>query len=294
METDASQSHAGEKVRSYSTKYKSEAIKFAEESKSISSAAKKFNVDRKRIREWQSAKAKLQAADNKSKRLDGGGRKPFDVGLEDELLEWIHERRSSGLRVSRAMISHKARAIHEQTCKAWQVSPSFIASNSWVQKCLARNGLSMRRRTTESQKDTDRLIDKLIAYILQVRRQRNRHSNSHSDIIAIDETAVWRDMLSSTTVDNVGEKSILLKTTGHEKSKVSVCLTAKADGIKLKPFIVFPGAKRETKQLNEDFKNNCYVASSVNGWMNGDLTRDWVQGVLGNFSFTRQMLAWDS
>ena len=152
----------------------------------------------------------------------------------------------------------------------------------------------MRHRTTKSQKDADRLIDKLIACILQVRRQRNRHSYSHSDIIAMDETAVWQVMLSSTTVDNVGEKSIRLKTTGHEKSKVSVCLTAKADGTKLKPFIVFPGAKRETKQLNEEYKNKCYVASSVNGWMNEDLTREWVQRVLGKFSFARRMLAWDS
>jgi len=44
---------------------------------------------------------------NRRKRLEGGGNKPFDVGLEDELLEWVHERRSSGLRVSRAMIHTK-------------------------------------------------------------------------------------------------------------------------------------------------------------------------------------------
>ena len=248
-----------------------ETIKFAKESKSIYSAAKKFNADHKRIREWQSTKAKLQAADNKRKCLDGGVRKPFAVGLEDELLEWIYERRSTGLQVSRAMIPHKAQAIHEQKCKAWQVSPSFILSNSWVQKCMARNRLPERCRTTELQKDQDRLIGKLIAYILQVQRQ---HSYSHSDIISMDQTAVWQYMLSSTTVDNVGEKSIRLKTTGHERSKVSVCLTAKADGIKLKPFIVFLGAKRETKQLNEEYKNRCYVASFVNGWMNEDLTRD--------------------
>ena len=275
METDASQfSKKKKKKSSYSTEYNLETIKFAKESKSIYSAAKKFNVDHKRIREWQSTKAKLQAADNKRKCLDGGVRKPFAVGLEDELLEWIHERRSTGLQVSRAMILHKAQAIHEQKCKAWQVSPSFILSNGWVQKCMARNRLSERCRTTELQKDQDRLIDKLIAYILQVQRQQNRHSYSHSDIISMDQTAVWQYMLSSTTVDNVGEKSIRLKTTGHERSKVSVCLTAKADRIKLKPFIVFLGAKRETKQLNEEYKNRCYVASSVNGWMNEDLTRD--------------------
>ena len=85
------------KKSSYSTEYNLETIKFAKESKSIYSAAKKFNVDHKRIREWQSTKAKLQAADNKRKCLDGGVRKPFAVGLEDELLEWIHERRSTGL-----------------------------------------------------------------------------------------------------------------------------------------------------------------------------------------------------
>ena len=277
METDASQFSKKKKKKkksSYSTEYNLETIKFAKESKSIYSAAKKFNVDHKRIREWQSTKAKLQAADNKRKCLDGGVRKPFAVGLEDELLEWIHERRSTGLQVSRAMILHKAQAIHEQKCKAWQVSPSFILSNGWVQKCMARNRLSERCRTTELQKDQDRLIDKLIAYILQVQRQQNRHSYSHSDIISMDQTAVWQYMLSSTTVDNVGEKSIRLKTTGHERSKVSVCLTAKADRIKLKPFIVFLGAKRETKQLNDEYKNRCYVASSVNGWMNEDLTRD--------------------
>ena len=84
----------------------------------------------------------------------------------------------------------------------------------------------------------------------------------------MDKTAVWQDMLSSTTVENVGEKSIRLKTTGYEKSKFSICLTAKADGTKLRPFIVFLGAKKETKQLNEEFKNKCYVASSMNRWMN--------------------------
>ena len=73
---------------------------------------------------------------------------------------------------------------------------------------MARNGLSVRRRTTESKKDPDRLLDKLIAYILQVRQQRSRHSYNHSDIIAMDDTAVWQDMLSSTTVDKAGENSI--------------------------------------------------------------------------------------
>lgn len=56
------------------------------------------------------------------------------------------------------------------------------------------------------------------------------------------------------------------------KSLVSVCQKAKADGTKLKHFIVFPGGKQETKQLNEEFSYKFHVASSANGWMNEDLT----------------------
>ena len=51
-----------------------------------------------------------------------------------------------------------------------------------------------------------------------------------ANIVAVDETAVWKDMLSSTTVDKVGSKIVLIKTTGHEKEKVTICLAAKADG----------------------------------------------------------------
>ena len=52
------------------------------------------------------------------------------------------------------------------------------------------------------------------------------------------------------------------------ETKVSVRLTAKADGTKLKPFIVFQGAKREAAALKEEIKNRGVVASFSNGWMN--------------------------
>ena len=59
----------------------------------------------------------------------------------------------------------------------------------------------------------------------------------------MDETAVWADMTSETTVESKGARTVCLKTTGHEKVKVSVCLTVKANGSKMKPMIVFGGGK---------------------------------------------------
>ena len=62
-------------------------------------------------------------------------------------------------------------------------------------------------------------------------------------------------MVSNTAIDKQGAKSVCLKTTGREKKMVGVCLAAKADGTKLKPFFVFRAAKRESKSLVEEFES---------------------------------------
>ena len=77
----------------------------------------------------------------------------------------------------------------------------------------------------------------------------------------MDETPLWDDMVSNTTVEKTGAKSAVMKTTGQEKVMVSVCFSGKADGTKLKPTIVFRGAKRESKSLDEEFKHRYAVAS---------------------------------
>ena len=203
MEADASQSHAGKKINSYSTEFKLEAVRFDVECNSTYKAAKKFNVDWKRIREWRANQSKLESASCKRKRLNGAGRKPFDLDIEEVLLEWVHELRSNGFRVSRKMIRSKARFLHEEKCKEMELPPTFTAS-LWLQKFMTRHGLCIQRKTTESQKDPEKLIDKLIAYVLQARRLRVKFSYSDSVIMAMDETVVWQDMLSNTTVDSIG------------------------------------------------------------------------------------------
>ena len=54
---------------------------------------------------------------------------------------------------------------------------------------------------------------------------------------------MWFDMPTSKTVDSVGAKTVLLKTTGHEKTRFTVVLACLADGTKLKPMVIF---KRKT------------------------------------------------
>ena len=62
-----------------------------------------------------------------------------------------------------------------------------------------------------------------------------------------------------------------------------------------KPFIVFKGAKRDMKRLNEEYQSKCIVASSDSGWMDEALTEQYCRKVIGTFSFgTRRLLAWDA
>ena len=166
--------------------------------------------------------------------------------------------------------------IHEEIKSAEpdRCDEIFEASKVWLDKFTQGHGLSLRRQTSATQKDPDLLVAKISSYVLRVCRLRE-FSYQFSDIIAFDETSVWADMVSSTTIDVTGTKTISLKTTGHEKYRVTMGLAAKRDGTKLKPFIVFKGAKREVETMNKEYRNKCVVATSANGWMNTDLTLMW-------------------
>ena len=74
----------------------------------------------------------------------------------------------------------------------------------------------------------------------------------------MDETAVWADMASETTVECRGAWTVGFKTTGHEKVSKS----------KMKPMIVFGGEKMEVGKINEEFRSKCIIASPDNAWMN--------------------------
>ena len=265
---DVSSSHKGKKVRSFTVSFKLRAIAHAEVHGNRS-AARKYDVDESRVREWRAKKESilsLNLADGgkKRKRVDGGGRKPQFQAVDEIVLDWISNRRERGLLVSRKLIMKKAQVVYDDMKLGETANTAneveFKASTGWLKNFMRRNHLSLRRKTSIAQKDPDRLVAKVVSYVLQVRRMQAQNGYSPYNIIALDETPVWSDMVSETTVDKTGKKTMTLKTTGHEKSRVSVCcLAAKADGTKLKPMIVFKGAKREVAALHQEFKSQAYI-----------------------------------
>ena len=127
-----------------------------------------------------------------------------------------------------------------------------------------------------------------------MRRIQKQFSFHDSDIIAMDKTVVWNDMVSNTTVKIICSEEVPAKLTGYNKVRIFVFLTGKAVGSKCKPFIVFRGTERESKFLNKEFKRESLVATSTNGWMNEELTLRWCSDVLGKFSLPKRLLVWNS
>ena len=107
----------------------------------------------------------------------------------------------------------------------------------------------------------------------------------------MDETPLWLDMPGDTTDASLGNHSVPIHTTGHNKGRFTVVLSAMADGMKLKPFVVFKGV-RPIAELHSI--PGVVVAMSPNGWMNEALTAEWVKKVWGCLSFSCRFLVWNS
>ena len=100
------------KKRSFDAAFKLKVVDCAEKSTNRGAAAK-FFVDEKSVRTWRKNKASLLALPSKKKRIQGGGRKPHNPDMEEELLAWISDLRASNLRVTRTQIQRKAFELSE-------------------------------------------------------------------------------------------------------------------------------------------------------------------------------------
>lgn len=156
---------------------------------------------------------------------------------------------------------------------------------------MNRNNLSLRRRTTVSQRLPQDLIDKVTTFVMGTRRLRHHHDYPLASIGNMDETPLWLDMPGGNTICCSGERSVPIRTTGHDKNRFTVCLSAMADGKKLKPYVVFKGV-RPIPELQK--VSGVIVALSRNGWMNEDLTKDWVKRCWGSLNFGKRLLVWDA
>ncbi|GBB94966.1 hypothetical protein RclHR1_24520002 [Rhizophagus clarus] len=161
---------------------------------------------------------------------------------------------------------------------------------------MKRFDLSLRRKTKISQKlpeDTDEKLENFKRFIIQLRLQYNFDLNS---IYNMNETSIWFNIVRNMTINNKGDKTLHIRTTGNDKNQFTVVLTCSADGSKYPPICIFKG-----KQLphGEVISKGVICWFQENGWMTSDLIKKYIEflfrlRIAENLSKEPAMMVYDS
>ena len=145
--------------------------------------------------------------------------------LEDSIAKWIEEKRQSGYIVTKS----------DQDMRSDQGITHFQATNSWCTKIPSKKELCAAAENHDCTENPEDLEEKVTSFHSFIIKRRKEKDYELVHIANMDETPVWFDMRSARTVNSRGEKTVLINTTDHEKSRFTVVLSCLADGTKLKP-----------------------------------------------------------
>ena len=183
------------------------------------------------IREWRKQRKDLIKADKSKKNLRSCA--PKWPKLEF-VKNWTIDHRKNGVAVSTEMILIEARR------QAIEMSITDVAGTaSWCERFMRRNGLCMRTKTTIAQKLPREYERKIIEFHKYVINMRNKLCFEIVQLGNMNEIPLTVDVPSNKTVDVKGARTIMIKTSGNEKTRYTVVLACCADGTKLPPLLIF-------------------------------------------------------
>ena len=276
------------KKRSFDVETKLAIVAFAEKTDK-SKAADRYGVHRPNVVKWCKQKEELKKLrDEKgnlgSKRLAGGGRRLKDADFDKELADWVREMRSKKRRVTRQVLQRQARLM-------WKESEKFTASEGWLTNFFKRHNFSTRRPTTVCQKEPKEYEKVLIDYILYLEKLRIK--KQYESIFSCDETGIFLDQSNSLTINERGAREIPVLTTGHDKMRISVMLTARDDGIKCKPSVLL-NRVRPVQKIIDKFRGKFELHWGGSTWMNETSISAYLQKIIGAPMFGNRLIVWDN
>ncbi|XP_077109832.1 uncharacterized protein LOC143766214 isoform X1 [Ranitomeya variabilis] len=277
------------KRKSYSVEYKKGIV---EESwgKNLTEFCKEKMLSVRLVQKWRADYGNLsQLVDsgNAKKRKVGSGRQPLYSELEDLICEWVADRRAKTLVVSRAKIQEFALAMAPQ----FEIAPEeFKASQHWLDNFLQRSELSLRRSTTLFRLEDAEIIKRAFAFKTFV-DDADFSKYNLSNMIAMDETAVFMGQASQTTIEQRGASSVYVPSTAYESARVTCILAMRLDGTKVPPLLISKGKKDKIERVS-----GIYILETEKAWATQAVIRKWVDLMLPLVmrGSQRGMLIWDA
>lgn len=259
------------RYNSYTAGFKVRVILYAEKHGNRA-AEREFGISEAHVRYWRRQKESLINAKMSSRAFRGPKEGKYPQ-LEEELLKYVQELRNNGNAVNHEMLQNRAREIARSNGIPHN---QFKASRGWAWRFMRRKNLSLRRRTTLCQRLPMDYTEKVVAFHRHVIRMRQTNNYLLSQIGNADQTPVYFDMPSNTTIEEKGASSVPIITSGAEKQRCTVMLAVTSDGRKLPPYIIF---RRKTIPKGSKFPAGVHVMAQEKGWMNCELMLDWIEKV---------------
>lgn len=118
---------------------------------------------------------------------------------------------------------------------------AFKASNGWLTLFFKRNDITFRRATSVGQKIPQNAPELCDAFLDDMQSLKD-----YDVIMNMDETPCYFDIPRSSTFDFKGVNTVKMKTTGNEKLRFTVALTAgvkrvgnEFSAVRLPPMLIF-------------------------------------------------------
>ncbi|KAM5140546.1 uncharacterized protein ACMZJ9_014416 [Mantella aurantiaca] len=279
------------KRKSYSVEYKKRIVENSQ-GKNLTVFCEQHKLDRRMVRKWRAEYdnlSNMMDEGHAKKRRRGSGRQPLLIELEDVICDWIVDRKAKALVVRRADIQAFALAMAPHLSVELG-SDNFKASERWLGGFLRRHDLSLRRPTTLFKLEDTEIIKRALAFKSFVDNI-DFTKYQLSNMIAMDETAVYLGEGSQMTIDQRSTSAIYIPSTGYESATVSCILAIRLDGKKVPPLIITRGKKEKI-----DYVSGIYVLETEKAWCTETAIRKWVDLMFPRVSRDAQrgLLVWDS
>ncbi|KAG2767999.1 hypothetical protein Pcac1_g20767 [Phytophthora cactorum] len=202
-------------------------------------SAKGWKLDGGSVRRWWRDREQLLAADPASRRRAGGGRRPLSGAMEKALYDEVVAKRLKKEKVTRAWIGHMARVIFACQGTTSASPDGFMASPHWITGFMRRYGLSLRRRTNLTTLSDDKLVDRAVSYMTFL--QSAKPTMDLHRTILMDETAVYFEDARNQTMDIIGSRHVVARSTGFSSMRITAVPAVTETGKKLPPLLIWKG-----------------------------------------------------
>lgn len=166
---------------------------------------------------------------------------------------------------------------------------SFVASQGWISRFFCRHELTLRHATNLSKLTDLQVITKAVDYFSFLRPLISKYHPAN--VVLMDETAVYFETTSTTTVDVLGAQHVVMKTNGFSSMRITAALAVRANRTRVMPTTIFKGKNEPPKMLK-----GCYTFSQPKGWVDGGILCQWISLTLPRVARGRNrgLLIWDA